>query len=38
MLWFAATAGDDGRFKPLELLYELLLSFLTDNSLEQARL
>lgn len=37
MLCYASTAGGDGRYKPREIFYELLLSFLADNSLEQAR-
>ena len=36
VLCFTATAGTDGRWKPREMLYELLLSFLAQNSLEQA--
>ena len=37
VLCYTATAGSDGRLKPRELLYELLLSFLAENSLDQAR-
>ena len=37
VMWFAATAEPGGRLSPLKIFYQLLLSFVADDSLEQAR-
>ena len=38
VLWFAATSTEAGRLSPVKMFYQVLLSFLTDASLEQAML
>ena len=38
VLWFTATSDESGRLSPLQMLYGLLLSFLCEDSLEQAML
>lgn len=38
VLWFTSTSDDTGKLSPLQMFYGLLLSFLCDDSLEQAML